>query len=302
MPPLSPRLSPAMQVLTTAVQKAGRRLIRDFGEVEQLQVSVKQPSDFVSQADLRAEETLRTELSRTRPDFAFLMEESGTSGIEDWRWRWVVDPLDGTTNFLHGIPHWAISVGVERRLAPDRTELVAGVIYNPVVDEMFWAEQGKGAFLNDKRLRVSGRRDIREAVFATGIPFAPVPRKAEFVQILNRLMPQVAGIRRFGSAALDLAWVAAGRYDGYWELNLKPWDIAAGLVILREAGGFATDPEGGDPYASGNVVAGNPALQPRLREVVAEAIGTVASGRPAPQPAPPPSGAARGGDDHPSAA
>ena len=160
----------------------------------------------------------------------------------------MVDPLDGTTNFLHGIPHWAVSVGIEKRTGADTSEVVAGVIYNPAADEMFWAERGMGAFLNDRRLRVSGRRDLREAVFATGIPFAAVPRKAEFTQILARIMPQVAGVRRFGSAALDLAWTAAGRYDGYWELGIKPWDMAAGLVMVREAGGFATDPEGGDAW------------------------------------------------------
>lgn len=275
MAPVSSRLSPAMQVVTSAVRKAGRRLLRDFGEVEQLQVSVKGPSDFVSTADLRAEQTLREELSKARPAFAFLMEESGASGAEEWDWRWVVDPLDGTTNFLHGIPHWAISVGIEKRLDAERTEIVAGVIYNPASDELFWAEKGVGAFLNDKRLRVSGRRDMREAVFATGIPFGAVPRKAEFSAVLHRIMPQVAGVRRFGSAALDLAWVAAGRYEGYWELNLNKWDIAAGLIMVKEAGGFVTDPEGGDAYAHGNVVAGNPHLQPRLREVVVEGIAAV---------------------------
>ncbi|MCK8785471.1 inositol monophosphatase [Roseomonas sp. NAR14] len=269
---LSPRLSPQLSVVVAAVRKAGKRLLRDFGEVEQLQVSVKGPSDFVSSADLRAEETLRQELSRARPNFAFLMEESGASGDDDWEHRWVVDPLDGTTNFLHGIPHWAISVGVERRMAPDRTELVAGVVYNPASDELFWAERGMGAFLNDRRLRVSARKELRDAVFATGIPFAGTPGKAEFSQVLARVMPQVAGVRRFGSAALDLAWTAAGRYDGYWELSLKPWDIAAGLVILREAGGFAADPEGGDPYAAGSVVCGNQVLQPKLRELVAEGV------------------------------
>ncbi|MBB5688841.1 myo-inositol-1(or 4)-monophosphatase [Roseomonas alkaliterrae] len=275
MPPVSPRLSPAMQVVVTAVRKAGRRLLRDFGEVEQLQVSVKGPSDFVSTADLRAEQTLKEELSKARPNFAFLMEESGASGDDGWEWRWVVDPLDGTTNFLHGIPHWAVSVGIEKRLDAERTELVAGVIYNPASDDLFWAEKGVGAFLNDRRLRVSARREMREAVFATGIPFGGVPRKAEFSAILHRIMPQVAGVRRFGSAALDLAWVAAGRYDGFWELGLNKWDIAAGLVMVREAGGFVTDPEGGDPYASGHVVAGNQALQPRLREVVADGIAAV---------------------------
>lgn len=275
MPPVSPRLSPAMQVVVTAVRKAGRRLLRDFGEVEQLQVSVKGPSDFVSTADLRAEQTLKEELSKARPNFAFLMEESGASGDADWEWRWVVDPLDGTTNFLHGIPHWAISVGIEKRLDAERTELVAGVIYNPASDDLFWAEKGMGAFLNDRRLRVSARREMREAVFATGIPFGAIPRKAEFSSILHKVMPQVAGVRRFGAAALDLAWVAAGRYDGFWELGLNKWDIAAGLVLVREAGGFVTDPDGGDAYASGHVVAGNQALQQKLREVVVEGMASV---------------------------
>ena len=285
MPPPS-RLSPALNVVVAAVQKVGRRLLRDFGEVENLQVSVKGPGDFVSQADMRAEEALLHELSRARPNFSFLMEETGPHGPEDWEWRWVVDPLDGTTNFLHGIPHWCISVAVERRIAADRTEIVAGVIYNPPADELFWAEKGMGAFLNDRRLRVSGRKDLHQAVFATGIPFAGVPRKAEFSAILARVMPHVAGVRRFGSAALDLAWTAAGRYDGYWELGIKSWDIAAGLILLREAGGFATDPEGGDPYAEGNVVAGNPVLQPKLRELVAEGIAAArGAARP---PSPPP--------------
>ena len=275
----SARLSPALNVVVAAVQKVGRRLLRDFGEAEQLQVSVKGPGDFVSQADMRAEEALRGELARARPGFAFLMEESGASGREDWEWRWVVDPLDGTTNFLHGIPHWAISVGIEKRIAEDRSELMAGVVYSPVQDELFWAEKGMGAFLNDRRLRVSARKVMTEAVFATGIPFASVPRKAEFSAILARIMPQVAGVRRAGSAALDLCWTAAGRYEGYWELGIKPWDMAAGLVVLKEAGGFATDPEGGEPYPSGNIVVGNPTLQPRLRELVAEGIAAVAGRR-----------------------
>jgi myo-inositol-1(or 4)-monophosphatase len=208
------------------------------------------------------------------------MEESGTHGSGDWEWRWVVDPLDGTSNFLHGIPHWSISVGIERRLEDGRSDLVAGVVYNPAANEMFWAERGVGAFLNDRRLRVSGRKDLREALFATGIPFAAAPRRAEFTHTLARLMPQVAGIRRFGAASLDLAWVAAGRYDGFWELNLKRWDIAAGLVLVREAGGFITDPQGGDAYyAEGNVVAGNQALQAKLREVVADGIAAAEAGR-----------------------
>jgi myo-inositol-1(or 4)-monophosphatase len=277
---VSPRLSASMTVLQSAMQKAARRLLRDFADVESLQVTAKGAGDFVSQADLRAEQTLREELSRARPGWGFLMEESGASGTDDWEWRWVVDPLDGTTNFLHGIPHWAISVGVEKRTGENTSELMAGCIYNPAGNEMFWAERGMGAFLNDKRLRVSARRDMTSAVFATGIPFAKVQRKAEFSATLARLMPQVAGVRRFGAAALDLAWVAAGRYDGFWELGLNKWDIAAGLVIVKEAGGFLSDPAGGEThYETGDVVCGNQALHPKLREVVAEGIAAAQAHR-----------------------
>ena len=256
--------------MANAAQKASKRLLRDFNEVEQLQVSVKGPSDFVSQADLRAEATLRDELDKARPGYAFLMEESGASGSDNWAWRWVVDPLDGTTNFLHGIPHWAISIGLERRQPDGAAELAAGLIYAPAVGEMFWAEKGGGAFVNERRLRVSARREFKDAVFATGIPFAAVPRarRAAFSRTLGGLMPLVAGIRRFGAAALDLAWVAAGRYDGYWELGINRWDMAAGLIIVREAGGFATDPDGGDPRESGSVVAANEHLHAKLCEMV----------------------------------
>lgn len=268
------RLSPHLTVMANAAQKAARRLLRDFAEVEQLQVSVKGPSDFVSQADLRAEQTLREELGKARPGYAFLMEEGGASGSQNWTWRWIVDPLDGTTNFLHGIPHWCISIGLERRLPDGSSEIQAGLIYAPAVDEMFWAEKGTGAFMNERRLRVSARRDIHEAVFATGIPFASVsaPRRYAFNRTLAALMPQVAGIRRFGAAALDLAWVAHGRYDGYWELGIKPWDMAAGLVVVREAGGFVTEVANGDMLETGNVVAANPHLHAKLRQIVQEGL------------------------------
>jgi myo-inositol-1(or 4)-monophosphatase len=278
------RHSPHMTVMQNAAQKAARRLLRDFAEVEQLQVSVKGPSDFVSQADLRAEQTIREELTKARPGYALLMEESGASGAPDWSFRWVVDPLDGTTNFLHGVPQWCISIALEQRRPGGASEIVAGMIYNPVVDEMFWAERGGGAFLNERRLRVASRRDIKDALFATGIPFAAVPaaRRLAFARALGTLMPQVAGIRRFGAAALDMAWVAAGRYDGYWELGLKPWDMAAGMLIVREAGGFVTDAAGGEAVmqegASHDVVAANPHLHPRLLEVVADGV-SAAEGR-----------------------
>ncbi len=272
------RLSPHMTVMQNAAQKAARRLLRDFNEVEQLQVSVKGPGDFVSQADLRAEATLKEELNKARPGYAFLMEEAGASGSENWSWRWVVDPLDGTTNFLHGVPHWCISIALERRLTDGGAEVAAAMIYNPVVDEMFWAERGAGAFLNERRLRVSARRELTQALFATGIPFAivPAPRRLAFARTLGLLMPQVAGIRRFGAAALDMAWVAAGRYDGYWELGLKPWDMAAGLLIVREAGGFVTDAAGQEAVmhesAANDIVAANPHVHPRLLEAVAAGV------------------------------
>jgi myo-inositol-1(or 4)-monophosphatase len=271
---MAPRLSPHVTVMANAAQKAAKRLLRDFAEVEQLQVSIKGPSDFVTQADMRAEQTLHEELDKARPGYAFLMEESGHRGSENWTWRWVVDPLDGTTNFLHGIPHWAISIGLERRLPDGGSELAAGLIYAPATDELYWAEKGAGAFVNDHRLRVSARRELADAVFATGIPFAAVTaaHRLAFARTLGSLMPAVAGIRRFGSAALDLAWVAAGRYDGYWELGLKPWDCSAGLLIVREAGGFATDPAGGDPRESGDVVAGNPHLHGALCAAVRDGI------------------------------
>ncbi|MGC8523713.1 MAG: inositol monophosphatase family protein [Acidibrevibacterium sp.] len=266
-------LSPHLTIMANAAQKAARRLLRDFNEVEQLQVSVKGPSDFVSQADLRSEATLREELGRARPGYAFLMEESGAHGSENWAWRWVVDPLDGTTNFLHGIPQWAISIGLEHRLPDGSSEIAAGLVYAPALNEMFWAEKGGGAFLNEHRLRVSARRELKDALFATGIPFAKTGAgdRLAFARALGALMPHIAGIRRFGAAALDLAWVAAGRFDGFWEFGLHPWDITAGILLVREAGGFATDPEGGDPRATRQIVAANAHLYPILRDHVAAA-------------------------------
>ncbi len=273
------RHSPHMTVMQNAAQKAARRLLRDFAEVEQLQVSVKGPSDFVSQADIRAEQTIREELAKARPGYAFLMEESGASGAADWTHRWVVDPLDGTTNFLHGVPHWCISIALEQRRADGGADVVAGLIYSPVVDEMFWAERGVGAYVNERRLRVAARREIKDALFATAVS---APHRLAFARTLGVLMPQVAGIRRFGAAALDLAWVAAGRYDGYWELGLKPWDMAAGMLIVREAGGFVTDAAGRESAmreSGGNdVVAANPHLHARLLDVVANGV-SAAEGR-----------------------
>ncbi|MBT3767634.1 MAG: inositol monophosphatase, partial [Rhodospirillales bacterium] len=214
--------SPLLNVMTAAAQKAGRKLIRDFGEVEHLQVSQKGPADFVSNADHKAEKILREELQKARPRFGFLLEEGGEIKGEDISNRWIVDPLDGTTNFLHGIPHFSISIALERDGIP-----YAGVVYEPIHDEMYWAEKGSGAFLNGRRLRVSGRKEMNESLFSTGIPFLGAKDHPQFLKELEAVMAVSAGVRRFGSAALDLAYVAAGRYDGFWETGLNAWDIAA---------------------------------------------------------------------------
>jgi myo-inositol-1(or 4)-monophosphatase len=251
--------------MTAAAQKAARGLKRDFGEVEQLQVSRKGPSDFVSAADVRAEKVLRIELTKARPKFGFLLEEGGEIKGEDGHHRWIVDPIDGTTNFLHGIPHFAISIGLEMD-----GEIIAGLVFNPITDEMFYAEKGKGAFLNDRRLRVSARDTLGDALLATGIPFRGRPGHAPFLAELERVMPAVAGVRRAGTASLDLAYVAAGRYDGYWEKGLQPWDIAAGILLVREAGGFISDFNGGkEDLAKGHVVAANAKLQRPLLDLLA---------------------------------
>jgi myo-inositol-1(or 4)-monophosphatase len=257
--------SALMNVMIGAARKAGRSLARDFGEVENLQVSVKGPANFVSSADHRAEEILFNELTRARPGYAFLMEERGEVSGSDATHRWIVDPLDGTTNFLHGIPLFSISMALERD-----GQLIAGLVYNPATDEMYTAERGKGAYFNDRRrLRVAARKTLADAVLTTGIPHRGRPNHEIFLDETKRIMAEVAGIRRTGSAALDLAWVASGRFDGYWERNLKPWDLAAGVLIVRESGGAVFDATGRDKILeTGSAVAGNPsivkALQPLL--------------------------------------
>jgi myo-inositol-1(or 4)-monophosphatase len=259
--------SALINVMAASALKAARGLIRDFGEVEQLQVSVKGPGNFVTHADLKAERTLRAELERARPGYGFLMEESGASATGDGHHRWIVDPLDGTTNFMHGIPHFAISIGLERD-----HEIVAGVVYEPVRDEMFWAEKGAGAFVNDRRLRVSGRRQLNEAVFATGIPTirGGVDHR-RYLDALAAVMAVSAGVRRFGAASLDLAYVAAGRVDGFWEFGLSSWDIAAGLLLVREAGGYVSDLSGGHGMmTSGDVLAANDHLHLPLAGLIRE--------------------------------
>lgn len=245
----TPIVTPLMNVMVASARKAAKALIRDFGEVEQLQVSRKGPADFVTKADLKADKILRDELMKARPHYCLISEEGGAIDGPDKSHKWYVDPLDGTTNFLHGIPHWSISIGLERE-----GQLVAGLVYAPLSNDMFMAEKGQGSWLNDRRMRVSGRREISDALLSTGIPARGTGGYAEFSKELTKAMTHTAGVRRYGSAALDLAWVAAGRYDGFWERGLKSWDVAAGVVLVREAGGQVSGLDGGSGYLEGGQI------------------------------------------------
>jgi myo-inositol-1(or 4)-monophosphatase len=256
--------SALLNVMVQAAMKAGRSLGRDFGEVQNLQVSLKGPGDYVSQADRKAEEIIHAELSRARPGYAFLMEERGAVEGEDGQHRWIVDPLDGTTNFLHGLPMFGISIALERQ-----GQIVAGVIYNPAMDELYTAERGGGAFLNDRRLRVAGRSKLSDCVIGTGIPHLGQGHHGNYLIELRHVMAETSGVRRIGAAALDLAYVAAGRLDGFWEDSLSPWDMAAGMLLIREAGGFVSDKAGGqDMLENGSIVAGNEAIHRALLKTV----------------------------------
>lgn len=259
--------SALLNVMMGAIRKAGRGLVRDFGEVEKLQVSMKGTSDFVTSADIKTEKTLRQELKKGRPTFGFLMEEGGEIAGEDKSHRWIIDPIDGTTNFIHGIPHFCISVGLERD-----GEIIAGVIYDPISDSMFHAEKGAGAYLNEWRLRVSARRTLEDAVIATGIPHRGRPGHEPFLKELTAVMDNCAGVRRFGSAALDLAYVAAGRYEAYFERAIQPWDMAAGIVMVKEAGGYVSGFDGKtDMLSTGDVVAANDQLHSKLLTLLRKA-------------------------------
>lgn len=268
-------LSGIIRVMEKAARKAGGRLRRDFGEIEHLQVSRKGPADFVSKADMRAERTIYDELLLVRPDWGFVLEEAGIIEGDPTKPRWIIDPLDGTSNFLHGIPHFAISIAVQEP-RPDGSgwgDVTAGVIYQPITDETFWAEKSRGAWLQDGRLRVSSRSRMSDALIATGIPFQGAGDAEQWMKIYAAIGPQVAGIRRFGAASLDLAWVAAGRFDGFWESGLNDWDTAAGCLLIREAGGFVSDFRGRSaPIHASEVLAANDALHSRIHKLLAGAL------------------------------
>ena len=260
--------SALLNVMVQAAMKAGRSLSRDFGDVQNLQVSLKGPGDYVSQADRKAEEIIFTELSKARPGYAFLMEERGTVDGDDDQHRWIVDPLDGTTNFLHGIPLFAVSIALERQ-----GQIVAGVIYNPAMDELYTAERGGGAFMNDRRLRVAARSKLTDSVIGCGVPHLGRGHHGNFLVELRNVMAEVSGVRRMGAASLDLAYVAAGRLDGFWENNLSAWDIAAGLLLIREAGGFVSDLSGGQNMLDdGSVAAGNEVIHRALLKTIAKPL------------------------------
>jgi myo-inositol-1(or 4)-monophosphatase len=258
--------SALLNVMVQAAQKAGRGLRRDFGEIEKLQVSIKGPGNYATAADRKAEETLYKELTKARPGYGFLGEESGAREGADKTHTWIVDPLDGTTNFLHGIPHFAISIGLERE-----GTLIAGVVYNPATEDLYFAERGKGAFHNESRIRVAARREINHALAACPLPHIGRADPA-MGRELAAMETKVAGLRRYGATALDLAFVAAGRFDLCWDRGVKPWDLAAGIVLVREAGGFVSDIDGGDAMlAKGHVVAGNEAMHRETLKVLEQA-------------------------------
>ena len=259
--------SALMNVMIAAARKAGRGLTRDFGEVEQLQVSVKGPGNFVTAADHRAEDVLFRELSKARPGYGFLMEERGAIAGPDKSHRWIVDPLDGTTNFLHGIPLFAISIALERE-----GEIVCGLVYNPILDELYTAERGQGAFVNNRRLRVASRKTLADSLISTGIPHRGRTGHERFLTECKALMGATSGLRRTGSAAIDLAWVAAGRFDGFHERELKPWDMAGGMILVREAGGYVSDVAGAQKmFEAGSIVAGNQAIHRALLQTLKSA-------------------------------
>lgn len=268
-------VSGLIRVMEKAARKAGGRLRRDFGEVEHLQVSRKGPADFVSKADMRSERTIYDELLAARPGWGFVMEEAGIIEGDPDKPRWIVDPLDGTSNFLHGIPHFAISIAAQEPRLDGKGwgDVVAGVVYQPITDETFWAEKSRGAWLHDGRLRVSSRSQLADALIATGIPYGGHGDFSQWTRIFAKIGPQVAGIRRYGAASLDLAWLAAGRFDGFWESDLSDWDTAAGCLIVREAGGFVSDFKGRSaPIHSAQVLAGNDTLHSRLHKLLVSAL------------------------------
>jgi len=256
--------SPHINIITKACMKASRSLIRDYGEIENLQVSTKGPGDFVSSADKRTEKILIEELQKAHPDYGIITEETGIINKSNIKNRWIIDPIDGTMNFLNGIPQFAISIGYE-----EENEIKCGVIFNPIMNEMFCAEKGNGAYLNNSRIRVSNKKNIRDALLVTGGPKHASKIKDKIFSEYINVSKHVSNVRKFGSAALDIAYVACGRFDGYWQRELNYWDIAAGIIILKEAGGFLDffEPDSNAPLKK-NILASNSNIHSQLTDLI----------------------------------
>ena len=256
--------SPQINLITKACMKASRSLIRDFGEIENLQVSSKGPGDFVTSADKRTEKILIEELQKAHPEYGIITEETGIINKSNTKNRWIIDPIDGTFNFMNGIPQFAISVGYE-----EENEIKCGVIFNPIMNELFCAEKGNGAYLNNSRIRVSKKNKIKDALIVTGGPKGASEIKDKIFSEYINVSKNVANVRKFGSAALDVAYVACGRFDGYWQRELNYWDIAAGIIILKEAGGYLDffDEDENFPLKK-NILASNSLIHRELRELI----------------------------------
>ena len=256
-------ISANLNVIIKACEKASKSLIRDFGEIEKLQVSVKGPADFVSSADKKVEETLIQELQKARPDYSILSEEIGEIK-KNSEYRWIIDPIDGTLNFMNGIPYFGISIALNQK-----DKLIAGLVYDPMHNDFYWAEEGTGAYLNDQRLRVTNKSSLDKSVIALGIPFLGRGDHKQHIRSQEAVMSKVAGLRRFGAASLDLAYVAAGKVDGFWEYGLSPWDVAAGIILVKEAGGLAVGIDNiENPLLTGNIVAGNVNIVKELQNIL----------------------------------
>ena len=259
------RYSANISIMISAARKAAKSILRDFGELEKLQVSIKGQNDFVTMADIKAQEIIHYELSRARNDYGFLMEEGKIkNNIDDNEYTWIIDPIDGTLNFMNGVPYFAISIALNFK-----NKIIAGIVYDPVHNDFYWAEEGVGAYLNDQRLRVTNKKSIENSLIALGIPFLGRGDHAKHIRIQQAVMEKVAGLRRFGAASLDLAFVAAGRVDGFWEFGLSPWDVAAGIILVREAGGIAIGIDNKEnPLLTGNIVAGNINIVNNLQQII----------------------------------
>ncbi|MCW8829901.1 MAG: inositol monophosphatase [Gammaproteobacteria bacterium] len=260
-------MHPTVNIAVRAARAAGDIIVRSMDKIDHLKIATKRNNDFVTEVDRKAEEAIIDILRQSYPEYGILAEESGLQG-EGAEFQWIIDPLDGTTNYLHGFPQFSVSIALTQK---DR--IIAGVIYDPMSQELFTASKGDGAQLNGKKLRVSGQVGLKGALLSTGFPYHDQSYLDTYLKTMKQMMAPAAGIRRPGSAALDLAWLAAGRTDGFWEFNLNAWDIAAGILLVREAGGIITDFAGGDRYLeTGDIIAASPKVFPEMMKIISSSV------------------------------